>query len=331
MAAAYQTGAATGSIDLLQKLVSFLTAQGWTSNMSATDAAGWRAHLNKGSLYINLRAFTSSDSAANLFPSSAAPTFGILFYLGTGYSGASNWKSQAGGPQNQTPATIGSSVLLYQNLVAKYYFFDDGADNIVAAIETAAGNFQHMLFGPTLIKAGSWTGGMYFGGPLPGYAMTQTSGKPGYDTSSGLPFRQGGDFSTSPSGAASFVRVDADAVTGKWGANNQVTAVAQYTGLRIATGYDNNPSVAVPPLNYPYITPVLARSANAANGRTVMLPAQVFVERLTGAYSMIGDVPNIFIGFGNFASASIYSIGGENFMVFPTYVAGQYWFVRKKA
>ena len=56
MAASYQTGTVAGPTALLQALVTWLVAQGWTSDSSASSGAGWRSHLHKNGLYINLRA-----------------------------------------------------------------------------------------------------------------------------------------------------------------------------------------------------------------------------------------------------------------------------------
>ena len=44
---AYQTGIPTDEIDLLQQLVTWLVALGWTQDASAAEGSGWRAHLHK--------------------------------------------------------------------------------------------------------------------------------------------------------------------------------------------------------------------------------------------------------------------------------------------
>ena len=47
MAASYQTGIASSPTNLLQTLVAWLMAQGWTVNQSEQEGTGWRAHLVK--------------------------------------------------------------------------------------------------------------------------------------------------------------------------------------------------------------------------------------------------------------------------------------------
>ena len=182
MAASYSTGAATGPIDLLQKLVAWLVAQGWTSNMSAAEGTGWRAHLSKGSVYVNLRASVGTDAATNTVWAnttySIATLVGISIYTGTGYSGASAWNAQAGGPIAAGNAA-GAILTAYASAMPSYHFFDDGADNIVVVCEKTTNVYSHMGWGPSLTKAGTWTGGAYFFGTMGYFNGMANNGYPG--------------------------------------------------------------------------------------------------------------------------------------------------------
>src|SRR5262245_16044897 len=132
MAAAYQTGTATDPIDLLNVLVTWLQAQGWTLDSSATDGSGKRAHLHKSSDYVNLRAAVNEAIWPNL---SGSAFYGIGLYMGTGYSGASGWAAQAGGPiKNGGSDTVGASMRLASGAITAYHFFDDGSDNVVVVV-----------------------------------------------------------------------------------------------------------------------------------------------------------------------------------------------------
>jgi hypothetical protein len=63
MAASYQTGISSSPTNLLQTLVTWLTNQGWTMDMSQADGSGWRAHLHKSGVYVNLRSAMNEDLA----------------------------------------------------------------------------------------------------------------------------------------------------------------------------------------------------------------------------------------------------------------------------
>ena len=167
MAASYQTGTSSSPVALLQSLVAWLnTTQGWVTDLNATDASGWRAHLHKNGLYVNMRA-AMNESVWNY---NHAAGYGIGLYLGDGYSGAANWRSQSGGPiQTATTNTVGAGMQLGSGAVTAYHFFDDGADHIVVVVEKSPGLFVHMGWGPSLVKTGYTLDFPYFFGSSPSY------------------------------------------------------------------------------------------------------------------------------------------------------------------
>jgi len=140
MAADYQTGISSSPTNLLQTLVSFLSAQGWTTDSSVADGTGWRAHLHKSGLYVNLRAAMNEliwpeNGSYHDGLKGSTGGYGIGLYLGDGYSGAAAWHEQSGRPVRPTDgSTAGCGANLPSGSVAAYHIFDDGADHFVRYI-----------------------------------------------------------------------------------------------------------------------------------------------------------------------------------------------------
>src|SRR5438477_3589060 len=131
MAASYQTGTASSPSNLLQTLATWLTAQGWTVNQSATDASGWRLHVSKNSYFMNLRAAMNET----IWNTQNRAGYGIGLYGGTGYSGAAAWNAQAGAPNASGGAiVVGASMNLNSGAIVAYHFLDDGNDHITVVV-----------------------------------------------------------------------------------------------------------------------------------------------------------------------------------------------------
>lgn len=324
MAAAYQTGTATSPTNLLQTLVTWLVAQGWTSNMSQADGTGWRAHLSKGSVYVNLRATPGSETVWAGGASSTANQIGIGLYTGTGYSGASAWNAQAGGPIGSAVAyTVGAFMNLPVGSIVAYHFFDDGADNIVVVAERTSSNFTHLGWGTSLTKAGAWTGGGYFFASTSGFYASYTSvAYPG--TPNGPSAHPPFSYGDSVSGCCAFVRADVDTFTGKWlGCGSVASAQQGYTGKRVASGYYNRSGVVTMPSEIPqYGASFQARITSAMNSQANLIPIRLFAQRDTAGYSLIGDVPNLVLTNATdngYAAGTVYPLGADNWMIFPNF------------
>lgn len=325
MAAAYQTGTATSPTDLLQKLITFLINQGWTQNMSQSDGSGWRAHLSKGGVYVNMRSAMNEQIWAGANYSNA---YGIGFYLGAGYN-SNAWYDQPGGPVgNGQTYTVGVGMQLPSGSIIAYHFFDDGSDNIVVVVERTAGIFTHMGWGPTLNKAGSWTGGMYFFSAWAGYWMgpgSQTDGGAGSSSVSAYcPFSYG-DYKQCSS---SFVRADVDSFIGKWLCMGAMTnPVHGYTGKYLMSPLSG---VIGSSTYIPTYDTFRDRQTSAMNSQANLLPIRLYAIRDTGGYSLTGDAPVVYWtnavsgGYG-YSAGSVHSIGADNYMMFP------YFAVLKKA
>lgn len=319
MAASYQPGSASSPTDLLQKLVTWLVAQGWTQNMSQAEGTGWRAHLSKGGVYVNMRATPGSETLWGYSINRSPQRAGIGIYTGTGYNGSSAWNAQAGGPigSGQT-YTVGCIMQTGASILA-YHFFDDGADNIVVVIERTAGVFGHMGWGPSIVKAGTWTGGAYFFAQLAGYSGGEyADSHPGAGMTASCPFATADAIAS----AASFVRADVDSFTGKWVGIGYCGASGPergYTGKRGQTPFGG---FYGPETLLPVYTTFQNRLTSAMNAQANLLPIRVFVKRDAGGYSLIGDVPNIFLSNATengFAPSTVYPLGSDNYMLFHNF------------
>lgn len=335
MAAAYQTGVASDPTDLLNILVTFLNGQGWTTDSSAVDGTGKRAHLHKGSDYVNMRSHVAEAIWPNV--QSTPVSTGIGIYMGSGYSGASAWSLQAGAPKaNGTTDTVGATMRLTSGAITAYHFYDDGLDNITVVIERSGGLFAHLGFGRTFTKAGTWTGGQYFYSTHAGIYGGSTTQQVGDDnTTAGAPFCVAQPYNINTSamrGYTAFVKADVDAFTGKWvGCSSTVTTGTDgYTGKRGHSGieYTNSGALVVSPASIPGFPLLALHLVSSFNAQAPLIPIRAYAERDAGGWSLLGRVPNVFLSMavegGLFAASSIQTVNGKNFHVFPHFAVRKF-------
>ena len=168
---AYTTSTASSPTALLQALVTFLNAQGWTTEAAAVDGSGYRAHMSKSGLYANFRAAENES----IWSASAGAGYGLGMYLGDGYSGAAAWNAQSGGPELSS-VMYGCGMLLPAGPYVAHHFHADGSDNIFVAVEHTGGIFGYMGFGPKLSQETHDETLPYFFGSTSAYHNTDTSG-----------------------------------------------------------------------------------------------------------------------------------------------------------
>lgn len=334
MAAAYLAGNATDPTDLLNQIATFLVAQGWTQDSNVTDGAGKRAHLHKGSDYVNLRSAINEAVWPNL---SGTTGYGVHVYMGTAYSGASGWAAQTGGPKaSGTSDTVGACMELGSGAITAFHFFDDGSDNIVVVVERSGGKFTHIGFGRTFTKAGTWTGGAYFFGAKAGKFLS-TSGIMGDpNTSAPPPFGMSQPFNVNSSlqnGCAAFVRVDVDSFTSKWVGfsctNSSGTGPQEgYTGKLGHSGIDYNDSQEMVPTDFGSYARLQTHLVSAFNAQAVLLPIFAYAQRDAGGWSMVGQAPNVFVSHavdsGQFGAGTIQTVNGKNYMLFPRFAVRKF-------
>lgn len=322
---AYANGSASNSTDLLQQLVTFLAANGWTTDASQIEGVGWRAHLHKSGNYVHLRAREVEAAFQNHFGGTSS---GIDLYLGTTYDAAQPWNNQhLGAPCGQfTAVPVGSSAYASSGPFTNYYFMTDSAvDNVVVIIEVTPGLFVYFGWGLSINKAGGFTGGPYFFGSSSGYASTQSSpgaGRYGYSSTSDCPGYPVDAFNY----PTLFVRADVDSFIGQWICISTSSGPGQgFTGKYGWTSVGGLPNANFPIYNLATGSEEFGNlQTSTLDGRANLLPILVWVNRdgTTTGYSLLGSLPMCYLtnGVGNgFSNASEYTIGANTYKMFPNF------------
>ena len=322
----YANGSALSSTDAVQKLVVFLVAAGWTLDLSAAEGTGWRAHLHKDGNFVHLRA--AENEQPWLF--GYGPAYAIDMYTGTAFDSGQAWNNQVtGAPIAAGGANpVGVGMALSAGPFANYYFFtDSGGDNVVVVIEQTAGLYKYMGWGPSLNKAGSYTGGAYFFGSGSGYFTGFPAGAnlPGFTATSNCPCCN----ADAMAAGCVFVRADVDSFTGKWiCCSDATTGNWGYTGKlgnSSPFGIGITTHTEFPVNGYvdqPYDFWRLQTSE--FDGRANLLPILLWALRdgTTTGFSLLGDVPFVYqsnaVGNG-FSNAQDYPIGADTYKVFPNF------------
>jgi hypothetical protein len=327
----YQNGSATSTTDLLQQLVTFLVAAGWTLDMSQIEGTGWRAHLHKSGNYVHLRA---AEAEAVFTQHTSGVGYSLNLYTGIGFNSGQPWNNQGSGAPvgflGFNP--IGVAAVTSAGPFTNYYFMtDSSADNVVVIIEKTPGLFVHVGWGLSLNLAGSITGGAYFFGSSGGNHANTTIGgvpanTPGYTSTALCPGVMADSFGQDD---VCFVRADVDAFTGNWiGIGANVTAATGYTGKVGASsvkGKNINPAASIPMYaQSDGVTEFQALQTSALDGRANLLPVYLWANRdgTSTGYSLLGSLPIVFAanGVGNgFSNASEYTIGSDTYKMFPNF------------
>jgi hypothetical protein len=325
----YQNGSATSTTDLLQQLVTFLAANGWTTDLSASEGLGWRAHLHKSANYVHLRAAENEAVWQSHFGSTA---YSLAIYTGTSFNSGQPWNNQITGAPIQSggSAPVGAAAYTSAGPFTNYYFMtDSAANNVVVVIEVTPGLFAYVGWGSSLVTAGTITGGAYFFGSANGFqASDPTPGAnvPGYSATAACP---GTNADSLAGNNVCYVRADVDSFTGKWISIGPNTAgTTGYTGKAGASSVRAHSITSTSPI------PSYAQSdgpsefqflqTSAQDGRANLLPVYLWALRdgTTTGFSMLGSLPTVFCtnGVGNgFSNASEYSIGGQTYKMFPNF------------
>lgn len=327
----YQTGAASSSTDVLQKLITWLVSIGWTQDRSAAEGSGWTISAHKSGNYAHLRACENENTPWSR--GFGGPTYGLNLYLGTGFNGSNLWNNQAGAPLNSVGGPMGVGAFLSAGPFSNYYFFaDSSGDNIVVVIEKTPGLFVHLGWGLSINKQGTFTGGPYFFGSSCSYYTSYTAAPantPGFSASSDCP----GPTADQIGGACAFVRADVDSFTGNWigiftGGTGLTASDFGYTGKLGSSSVHAKQQAMQPsipcyavndaPLQFQF------QQVSAQDSRANLLPVLLWVERdgTTTGFSPLGDLPNVFctdaVGNG-FSNAEEYVIGSTTYKLFPNF------------
>ncbi|MEE8551595.1 MAG: hypothetical protein V3T08_10120 [Gemmatimonadota bacterium] len=160
---AFETGVSLSPSDLLSKLVTRLTTDGWTI-IRTNGSPGTQVSISDGSAAeANQFNFLADDTAAvaaiDCQPSRADGGIGASFFAHTGSpdaSGASGTFCSIGHRTSATDQGFSGSHTAY------FFFTGSTPDGRYAhvVVEGTAGVFFHLYFG-TIAKAGTFTGGQY--------------------------------------------------------------------------------------------------------------------------------------------------------------------------
>lgn len=342
MSASYQTGSSTSPIDLLQTLVTWLQAQGWSLDDSSSDGTGWRAHFNKGGIYVNFRACMDENMWPRTYDIGGDPEYyhdygtggyGIGLYVGSGYVGGDRWEQQLGGPVRIDDGTrIGAGMNLPPS-GGDYHFFDDGNDHITVVVERSPGIFCHMGWGPAMAPSGQPEDFWYFFGSSSQYmntVPTYPADRYGLNLSA-LPPMSHADKDYSSYGGGSryvhtnaLVRVDAATFSARWIGNGAYANKGYgYTGRFMRCGLNAHPSTQgeCSEDQFPGYQYILSRVKQAAFTGALVLPLHCYVLTDPDArWAPIGFIPTVFwceaVGNG-YSQNEIYQLGGQDYMLFP--------------
>ena len=324
----YQNGSADGPNDFLQKIVAWLSSLGWTVNSSVQNGTGWRAHLAKNGMFVNLCTTIGNvnpwvHSLNPVMPTTAAA---VHLYCGDGYNASAIWNAQPGGPiGNGQTYTIGNSARLRQGADISYGFYSDNEDNVCIVLEGLPDIISSIGWG-RLSKVGSYNGGEYFFGPLTGYVVGTTgTNTAGITMHAYCPAAFGGGTSSASNGArpAAFVRADVDSFTGKWLAVGTETSAQYSTGKNalssVVGGNDTATSIAS------YIGLQL-RTVTQATMAVTLLPVMLWAARDNGGSSPIGTVPGIYANnaasdtqAGPVTPGTVIKYGADDYVLYPNF------------
>ena len=168
---AYTSGTCTDQFDLLGKIQSFLSDNGWKINQYAADTMTYfesysegssnakRLHASKNGHYLNFR---SSSGASVIEDFIYDRRYGIAFNMSSGYSSSLNWDKQPGGPlRTSTSKSLASYV--YADASSSYrMFLWDSPFTLLIYIKKSSTRYEQLFFGEVSPKYGTWDGGEVF-------------------------------------------------------------------------------------------------------------------------------------------------------------------------
>ncbi len=150
---AFETGVSTSIDDLISKLMTFATNNGWTQDN--LDTAGDKASLSKNGVFVHFQ-WDETEAALAIYQSLAFISAGTNAWQHTDDSGS--------GEPSTTDILLDSErcVNNIDGPHTKYWFFeqDSGPAYIHIVVEYDAGLYRHFGFGE-LDKEGDWVGGEY--------------------------------------------------------------------------------------------------------------------------------------------------------------------------
>jgi len=307
---AYETGSATGVNDLIGKLKTFLETNGYTINSFTAIKTGYRLHVQKGDLYINIRsAFNETYVAQN----QSSAFWGIALNGSTGYDAGAPGGDLAWHNQPGRPGPTGTSQYGFVSVaggmtaaIPSYYFFLD-TDGFVACIEISTGVFRWIYWGKLTMfgnAGGNALDGFFTGAVIGPYSYLNEPYNPFSNTS--------GDY-----GVCFFLYFNVPENTQKWfSAVNALGGYGRTTGLIAYTPFSN--SLMANNENYAGYLHNLIRSIPGNLGNlSPLLPCFMGVatptrDTLLGHFDMVR-----LTRIAGFTTGQEVSLGGKTWKVLP--------------
>lgn len=307
---AYEKGTASTLADLLTKLQTFATANGWTSDQLDTAGGSWAFH--RGNVYVSGRWTVATPTIMSLHQA--------LGYTGGNQPGTH--PNDSGNGYNATNSHVATLLDDERNVsdinngpFLSYHFFeqDSGPAYLHISVEAAVGSYRHFGFG-TLEKVGTWTGGEYCYGHVMGGATNHSpidAGESalldGLYSASGVPFA---------------ATIHCEALTnqpgsGKWG-------VVSGTAAGVSQGTDTA-AVAREKIRGGYRAGPVARSFAAFNGSSLTgliplykIPVFHADSVSTTRRRLLGYLPDVRgVNLRNFAAGEEVVVGADTYVMLP--------------
>lgn len=292
---AYETGASTSVNDLLTKIATFASAQGWTINYNGarTSGTGNAVQLSK-----NGYSFTFYSDTATLTGVDPKPWIGC--YAHDAYSAGNGTENQANGSSKSYTNNMAGPFVAYHFFAGDTYFY--------VIVEVSTGVFKHLGIG-VLTKFGTVTTGQFI------YAVNwyynYNSGANGYlSLATDLYHRYAFDEAESGNGNAPYgtqFRADNDSTTPKWCSPfGRATAWTFWGGVR-SNGQNLNQSLMAQTNN-----------PSAYTQRTTFQQCLLASSRTGGFRSICGYPPNVrYANMTNFTAGDVVTFGAEQWKLFP--------------
>lgn len=283
---AYAELTATSPDDVIDKIATFASSNGWTIHRNNLVSTNRTLTLSKGTDYIHVYNTNNTD---------------VYLLISVGYDGALAPSAQ--------PNPSGSAVtnLLAGPYTKLYLFADSSPSNYIhVAVETSGGIFRHMSFG-MMDKLGTWTGGTYVDG-----TYWRLDGQVAYHWEQ----QHSALFCSSsyyPYTICGSIRCDIaeDSVTNGFARLSERFSYRAYTGL---FGNQSNSSNGDGYLT----TQFYNRNAAPFSSQVTLGTILADVSRTGGFWSTLGAFPNVrYLNIANFAPGQEITIGTDTWKVFP--------------
>lgn len=176
MAEYFETGSASDYNDLLNKLRNAMTTHGGYSQQDHTASGvsgGYRSHLSKGTLKVNLRSGFNGEVPVGVAYRSTrlgswywgaggyAPDY-IALNLSTGFNLSAEWFNQPGAPGASESRGLGV-MINGKGSVSRYWLFIlEDPDAVFLVVEVHPNQFHHMGFGKLRLSQQIEEGGEFF-------------------------------------------------------------------------------------------------------------------------------------------------------------------------